>query len=264
MFEEIADIALVFKPWISHLVTLLTVLLILRKYGGSHLQPWFLSKVYTPMLAIHHNSIRDLQRKHFEMIKNHKSADPELRKKGILRILEIGPGPGYNFAFYPPKSQLSVVEVNPFFEKQFFKKQADHPHINMERFIVGFAEDMKGVESDSFDVVVSSCVLCSVRNAEKSLKEVHRVLAPGGKYFYWEHIRDFEYGWVAFIQDLFTYTFHDLVFGCCLNRTSDQVIAANKCGFSKIEQQRIKTPLKKGFHSLYIIVASVVIGIATK
>jgi hypothetical protein len=40
MFEEIADIALVFKPWISHLVTLLTVLLILRKYGGSHLQPW--------------------------------------------------------------------------------------------------------------------------------------------------------------------------------------------------------------------------------
>ena len=65
-------------------------------------------------------------------MKNHKSSDPELRKKGILRILEIGPGPGYNFEFYPPNSELTVVEVNPFFEDQFYKKQADHPHIKLE------------------------------------------------------------------------------------------------------------------------------------
>ena len=138
----------------------------------------FMATIYIPWTSIHHDSVKEFQRKHFEKIKNHKSADPELRKKGILRILEIGPGPGYNFEFYPSKSQLSVVEVNPFFEKQFFEKQADHPHIKMDRFIVGFAENMKDVPDNSVDIVVSSFVLCSVRSVEGALKEVHRVLVP--------------------------------------------------------------------------------------
>jgi ubiquinone/menaquinone biosynthesis C-methylase UbiE len=111
-------------------------------------------------------------------MKNLKSSDPELRKKGALRILEIGPGPGYNFEFYPPNSELTVVEVNPFFEDQFFEKQVVHPHIKMDRFVVGFAEDMKGVPDNSIDVVVSTMVLCSVRSVDGALKEVHRVLAP--------------------------------------------------------------------------------------
>jgi ubiquinone/menaquinone biosynthesis C-methylase UbiE len=111
-------------------------------------------------------------------MKYHKSADPELRKKGVLRILEIGPGPGYNFEFFPANSELTVVEVNPFFEDQFFEKQADHPHIKMNRFVVGFAEDMKGVPDNSIDIVVSTMVLCSVRTVEGALKEIHRILAP--------------------------------------------------------------------------------------
>ena len=111
-------------------------------------------------------------------MKNHQSSDPELRKKGVLRVLEIGPGPGYNFEFYPSNSRLTVVEVNPHFKDQFFAKQIDHPHIQMERFIVGFAEDMKGVADNSIDIVVSTMVLCSVRNVDKALQEIQRVLAP--------------------------------------------------------------------------------------
>jgi ubiquinone/menaquinone biosynthesis C-methylase UbiE len=123
---------------------------------------------------------RELKQEHFDSMKNHKSADPRLREKGGLRILEIGPGPGYNYEFYPPKSEVTAVEVNPFFEEQFFKKQADHPHINMDRFVVGFAEDMKGVPDNSVDIVVSTMVLCSVGSVEGALKEIHRVLAPVG------------------------------------------------------------------------------------
>jgi ubiquinone/menaquinone biosynthesis C-methylase UbiE len=48
----------------------------------------------------------------------------------------------------------------------------------MERFVVGFAEDMKDVPDNSVDIVVSTMVLCSVRSVEGALKEVHRVLAP--------------------------------------------------------------------------------------
>jgi ubiquinone/menaquinone biosynthesis C-methylase UbiE len=48
----------------------------------------------------------------------------------------------------------------------------------MEKFILTNAEDMKEVEDNSMDVVVSTLVLCSVRNVKQTLKEVHRVLAP--------------------------------------------------------------------------------------
>ena len=129
-------------------------------------------------MAAYHVECRELKRAHFDSMKSHVSADPELREKGALRILEIGPGPGYNFEFYPAGSELTVVEVNPFFEKQFFEKQKEHPHIVMKRFVVGFAEDMKEVEDNSIDIVVSTMVLCSVRSIQKTLNEVQRVLAP--------------------------------------------------------------------------------------
>ena len=130
------------------------------------------------MLASYHVTCREVKRKHLISMENDKSADPELRKKGGLRILELGPGPGYNFEFYPPNSELTVVEVNPFFEDQFYKKQADYPHIKMKRFVVGFAENMKDVPDNSVDIVVSTMVLCSVRSIEGALKEIHRILVP--------------------------------------------------------------------------------------
>jgi ubiquinone/menaquinone biosynthesis C-methylase UbiE len=48
----------------------------------------------------------------------------------------------------------------------------------MDRFVVGFAEDMKGVPDNRVDIVVSIMVLCSVCSVEAALKEIHRVLAP--------------------------------------------------------------------------------------
>jgi hypothetical protein len=87
-----------------------------------------------------------LKRKHFGSMKSHVSADPELGENGVIRILEIGAASGYNFEFVPTGSELTVVEVNPFFEKQFFDKPKEHPHIVMRRFVVGFVEDMKEVK----------------------------------------------------------------------------------------------------------------------
>ena len=129
-------------------------------------------------MGVYHVHCRELKRKHFESMKSHVSADPELKKKGVIRILEIGAASGYNFEFYPAGSELTVVEVNPFFEKQFFEKQKEHPHIVMKRFVVGFADDMKEVEDNSIDIVVSTMVLCSVRSIEGALNEILRVLAP--------------------------------------------------------------------------------------
>ena len=82
----------------------------------------------------------------------------------------------------------------------------------------------------------------------------------GGKYYYWEHIRDQEVWWIRWIQHLATFTFYDTVFGCHLNRTSDKLIKDDKT-FSSIEQQFFRTPLQRGLwkiHSFHVK------GVATK
>lgn len=55
------------------------------------------------------------------------------------------------------------------------------------RLIQGEAESIPASDA-SFDVVVSTLVLCSVRDPVAVLNEVHRVLRPGGKYCFIEHV----------------------------------------------------------------------------
>ena len=88
-----------------------------------------------------------------------------------------------NFEFFPSNSKLTVVEPNAFFEPFFYQNQSKYPTVKMEKFVLGQAEDMKGVADNSIHsgdiiVVVSTLVLCSVDNVKHTLKKVQRVLAP--------------------------------------------------------------------------------------
>lgn len=46
------------------------------------------------MMVEYHEAMKDLKREHFNSMKYHKSADSDLKNRGLLRILEIGAGPG--------------------------------------------------------------------------------------------------------------------------------------------------------------------------
>ena len=48
------------------------------------------------MMVKYHETVKDMKGEHFNSMKYHKSADPDLRTRGLLRILEIGAGPGKN------------------------------------------------------------------------------------------------------------------------------------------------------------------------
>ena len=111
-------------------------------------------------------------------------------RKEILKdvsgdVLEIGFGTGLNLPHYPSTiNKLTIIDKNPGMNKKAQKriKQSD---IDIESKVLN-GEELP-FENDSFDSVVSTYTLCSIKNINGALKEIYRVLKPDGKFFFQEH-----------------------------------------------------------------------------
>lgn len=71
-------------------------------------------------------------------------------------------------------SRVVGLEPNPYMIDMLLEKQKSHPAL--VRVIRGYAEDLVDIQDESIDAVVSTLVLCSVRDLDKAIKEVQRVL----------------------------------------------------------------------------------------
>ncbi|KAK2707942.1 thiol S-methyltransferase TMT1A-like [Artemia franciscana] len=246
----------------GYFVPILVFILIVflwRKYSKSF-RDWVFAKFTIVMLKKYHINHESQKKLHFQPLHDQDSCDPEYKNKGILRVLEIGAGGGANFQFFPNNCELTVVEPNEFFKPAFFESQSKHPDIKLHRFVVGCAEDMKDVESESIDAVVSTLVLCSVADVMQVLKEVKRILAVGGKFYFWEHVHERPGSYLHTIQNLMSMFIWPLLFdNCQLNRNIDDMIA--KSGFSSLTQNRFYAT---GTTGLFQLIKPHARGIATK
>ncbi|MEV5414491.1 class I SAM-dependent methyltransferase [Thermopolyspora sp. NPDC052614] len=103
------------------------------------------------------------------------------------RVLEIGAGHGANFRHYPPAvRQVIAIEPEPQLRRLAERAAADAPVPVEVR--AGYAERLP-LADGSVDVVVASQVLCSVRDLPRALAEAGRVLRPGGRLHFYEHVR---------------------------------------------------------------------------
>lgn len=210
------------------------------------------------------NSIKAAVDRHkeplFRSLQTLESVDPSLRASGpgVLRILEIGVGDGANLKYYPNGSQLISVEPNPFFEAYFDKNSHKFPHITVRKFIRGSAEDMSDVKSESVDVVVSTHVLCSVTDVDRCVKEIHRILAPGGRFYFFEHIAfDWKKNWIGAASQVLCEPIWSLVSdGCRLRRDPRSIIASNDL--------QIVTEDVVHIDDIYSLMKPHVIGVAQK
>ena len=94
-------------------------------------------------------------------------------------VLEIGCGTGANLEYLPGVS-LIALDPNPHMEKHFRKNLEKYPEVNLNNYIVGTVEDMKGVKDNSVAAVFCTITMCSVPGhlMEKALQEIKRVLKP--------------------------------------------------------------------------------------
>jgi ubiquinone/menaquinone biosynthesis C-methylase UbiE len=102
-------------------------------------------------------------------------------------VLEIGAGTGQNIGLYGPAvSSLTLTEPS---EPMLKRLQS---HVAQERpatvVLRAPAEDLP-FSDDSFDTVVSTLVFCGVDDQPRALREARRVLRPGGKLIFIEHVR---------------------------------------------------------------------------
>lgn len=137
-------------------------------------------------------------------------------------VLEIGAGTGHSFPYYTQKAQVVGTEPDPFMLKRARGRLEELGLANIELRQTP-AEGLP-FEDASFDHVVSSLVLCSVRDPARALAEARRVLRPGGTFRFWEHIRNDESRFWGAVQDVIAPAWRWFGAGCNPNRRTRQAI----------------------------------------
>lgn len=103
------------------------------------------------------------------------------------RVIEVGAGNGLNFGHYPPEvTQVLAVEPNPLLRRVAADAAARAP-VPVE-VTAGTADRLPAADTD-FDAGVASLVLCSVPDQPAALRELYRVIRPGGELRFLEHVQ---------------------------------------------------------------------------
>ena len=139
-------------------------------------------------------------------------------------VLEIGGGTGANLPHYRDVERVTVSEPDPFMREKL------RPKLSWARVPIELSE--AGAEAlpfpdDSYDTVVSTLVLCTVPDPDQALAEIRRVLRPGGRLLFIEHVRG--EGSAARWQDRIESLWGRLLAGCHPNR--DTVSFMRDAGF---------------------------------
>ena len=146
-------------------------------------------------------------------------------------ILELGAGTGMNLSHYDEAlASLVLTEPEPAMLRRLQPKARDQaPNAKV---VQASAEDLP-FEDSSFDAVVSTLVLCGVEDQARALQEAKRVLRPGGRLLFIEHVRSDDPKLARF-QDRMNRLNHFLV-GCDCNRQTLAAIKEQGFTVSKVE-----------------------------
>ena len=167
-------------------------------------------------------------------------------------VLEIGPGTGVNLRYLNPETVHWIgVEPNAFMEP-YIREEASRLHMQVE--IRSGTADNLPLPDSSADALISTLVLCCVPNQQRSLQELLRVLKPGGKLVFLEHVAAPPGTWLRRMQNLVTPLWKRLGDGCRPNLETWREL--ERAGFGNVSYERIVAPLP--------IVSPQIAGVATK
>src|SRR5215469_8050560 len=190
-----------------------------------------------------------------QMGKTEEAGVRDMRKRLLAdakgRVLEIGSGTGANVPWYGPEVEsLTMTEPSTPMVRRLERRRAELG--SAATVLRAPAEDLP-FESGTFDVAISSLVLCGVDDQPRALRELRRVLRPGGTLLFFEHIRSDDPAW-ARTQDRMNWL-NRLVVCCDCNRPT--VDSIRQAGFTVTQLEQTALPRAPKF------VRPAVVGSAT-
>lgn len=169
---------------------------------------------------------------------NHMQQRKKIVPAARGNVLEIGIGPGLNLPIYKAEKIQQLIGIDPF-EDTWKKGAVDIAKLPFKfEFIKASAEELP-FKDDSFDVVVVTYSLCTIPDGVKALKEMRRVLKPGGKLLFCEHGLAPDKN-VAKVQSFVNPVWKKLAGGCNLNKNIPKMIIEG--GFKILDLKEMYIP----------------------
>lgn len=156
----------------------------------------------------------------------------ELLSSARGRTLEIGAGTGANVDLYPD-TVTELVLAEP---AEPMAKRLEHKHPGAT--VVHAPGETLPFDDGSFDTVVSTLVLCTVADPERTIGEIERVLKPDGQLLFLEHILDPSGRWTAW-QHRLTPLQKRFACGCHLDRPTPDTIAARGFTLQRLDHRQL-------------------------
>lgn len=150
------------------------------------------------------------------------------------RTLEIGAGTGLNLGHYPAAlASLTLCEPEEPMAVRLRPRAAERGAT-----VLAAPAEALPVPDGSVDTVVSTLVLCTVEDPRAAVAEIERVLAPGGRLLFLEHVRAADPA-LARRQDLWDPLWKRVGHGCRCNRPTLATLQASGLRVEQVRDTRI-------------------------
>jgi len=160
----------------------------------------------------------------------------ELLSEASGRVVEIGSGTGANLQHYPRTIEELVCTEPEEPMARRLRRKAETSGLPVQ--VVETGAEHLPFEDGSFDTAVTTLVLCTVEDPERAVSELARVLKPGGRLIFLEHVRSPDPG-LAKWQDRFHPLWVRFGHGCHCNRAMLETIEASPLRVERHRRGRI-------------------------
>ena len=172
----------VIQSWSYHILAMIISVILVVTYGPKYGRKFY-KYMYAYMLARFVKGYNKLMGKRKTKLFAPLN-DMAAKRQEPISVLEIGAGAGANFKYLPENTRVICLDPNPAFKAFVLANADEFPHVRLNDFVVGYAEDMRDVEDNSVDAVVCTLVLCTVESIDLSVREIKRILKPVRLYLF--------------------------------------------------------------------------------